>query len=125
MKASFAQGGILKGLITIGKVILDAILFPVQQLLELLGKIPGLNIATTGAEKIEAFRNRLFEQERALIPQQTEELNTTNTETSKESIRREERLINQQATLNINNNTGFSADLDAQSSFPISLSTTN
>lgn len=123
VKASFAEGGILKGLLTIGKVILDAILMPVQQLLELLGKIPGLKIATTGAEKIEAFRNRLFEQEQALLPK--EELSTTKTTAAQESISREERITKSQATLNINNNTENDISYDAPDSFPIQLSTTN
>lgn len=123
VKASFSEGGILKGLLTIGKVILDAILMPVQQLLELLGKIPGLDIATTGAEKIDAFRNRLFEQERSLLPQ--EELQTTATTTAQENIKREERITKQQATLNINNNTDMGMTLDNPKGAQILLTPTN
>lgn len=123
VKASFAEGGILKGLLTIGKVILDAILMPVQQLLELLGKIPGLKIATTGAEKIEAFRNRLFEQEQALLPK--EELSTTKTTAAQESISREERTSTQKQEVTINDNTGNNFDVQTTSSIPVILGATN
>lgn len=123
VKAAFSEGGILKGLLAIGKVILDAILMPVQKLLELLGKIPGLKIAAKGAEGIEGFRNRLFESERQLLPK--EELTTTKTAAEQESVKREERISKQQATLNINNNTGFETSVEAPDSFPIALSPTN
>ena len=56
---AFTNGGILGALKAIGVVILDAILAPVQYLLELLGKIPGLDIAATGASAIEDFRANL------------------------------------------------------------------
>jgi len=124
VKASFSQGGMLKGLITIGKVILDAILLPIQKVLELLGKIPGLDIASTGAQNIEAFRNRLFEQERALTGDQ-EGLQTTNATVAQENIKREERISKQTATLNINNNTGLNTSLDNPQGAAIQLSTTN
>ena len=125
VKASFASGGLLRGILTIGKVILDAILMPVQQLLELIGKIPGLDIANTGAAKIEGFRNKLFEQERALLPAEKQELSTSKTTAAKESISREERISKQTATLNIKNNSNLNAELDAPLGFPIQLTPTN
>ena len=123
VRASFASGGILKGILTIGKVLLDAILFPVQKLLELIGKIPGLKIAGAGAENIQALRDRMFEQERNMLP--TRELETMRATTAKENIAREERITRQAATLNINNNTDNDISVDAPKSFPIKLSTTN
>ena len=124
VKASFSQGGILKGLLTIGKVILDAILMPVQQLLELLGKIPGLDIANTGAAKIENFRNNLFAAEKALIPEE-ERLQTTASTVAQENIKREERIEKQQSTLTIKNNSGLDAELDNPMGAPILLTATN
>lgn len=124
VKASFSQGGILKGLLTIGKVILDAILQPVQQLLELLGKIPGLDIANTGAAKIENLRNNLFASEKALIPPE-ERLQTTSSTVAQENIKREERIEKQQSTLTINNNSGLDAELDNPMGAPILLTATN
>jgi TP901 family phage tail tape measure protein len=124
VKASFAEGGFLKGLWTIGKVIFDAILQPVQQLLTLLGQIPGLNIANTGAAAIENLRNNLFADEKGLIPEK-ERLQTTATTVAEENIKREERIEKQQATLNINNNTGLPMDLDNPQGAPITMTATN
>lgn len=60
VKESFASGGILGGLKAIGKVLIDAVLMPIQQLLELLAKIPGMGgLAGAGAEKIASVRNNL------------------------------------------------------------------
>lgn len=57
---AFKTGGILSGIKAIGKVLLDAVLMPVQQLLSLLGKIPGMaNLAVGGVEKIQAIRDSL------------------------------------------------------------------
>lgn len=57
---AFKTDGILGGLKRIGVVLLDAILMPVQQLLELLAKIPGLgDLATAGANKIGELRQSL------------------------------------------------------------------
>ena len=125
VKASFKEGGFLKGIITIGKVILDALLAPIQQLLELIGKIPGLNFANNGAQGIEAFRDRLFEQERALAGQGNQELQTTKATAAQESILREERITKQSASLNINSSPDLNVSVDAPDSFPIQLSTTN
>ncbi|WP_107039968.1 tape measure protein [Brumimicrobium mesophilum] len=60
IKEAFSSGGIIAGLKRIGLVLLDAVLYPVQQLLTLLAKIPGLtDIATSGIEKIANIRNNL------------------------------------------------------------------
>ncbi|MCM1035535.1 MAG: tape measure protein [Paludibacter sp.] len=60
IKAAFQDGGILSGLKRIGQVFLDALLMPVQQLLELASQIPGVgNLAAKGAEKIEDLRKRM------------------------------------------------------------------
>ena len=98
---------------------------PVQQLLELLGKIPGLDIANTGAAKIEAFRDRLFESEKALLPDTKEDLQTTSATVAEENIKREERIEKQQSTLTINNTSGLDAILDNPMGAPILLTATN
>jgi hypothetical protein len=53
---AFQSDGIIGGLKRIGLVLLDAILYPVQQLLGWLGKIPGLGIADDLSEDIKKFR---------------------------------------------------------------------
>ncbi len=60
IKAAFTDGGILAGLKRIGIVLLDALLLPVQKLLELLSRIPGMSkLAAGGAQRIAALRERL------------------------------------------------------------------
>lgn len=55
--SAFQSDGIVGGIKRIGLVILDSLLKPVQQLLQLLSHIPGLgNLAGTGAKWIEDFR---------------------------------------------------------------------
>lgn len=54
---AFKTDGILGGLKRIGQVMLDALLVPVQQLLEMVSKIPGIgNLAGKGAQKIASLR---------------------------------------------------------------------
>lgn len=60
IKEAFSEGGILAGLKRIGVVLLDAVLYPVQQLLNMLAKIPGLSkLAKGGADRIAAIRKNL------------------------------------------------------------------
>lgn len=57
---AFSSGGIIAGFKRIGIVLLDTILKPVQQLLELIAKIPGLGgIAGSGAASIKAMRAKM------------------------------------------------------------------
>lgn len=56
---AFKTDGILEGLKRIGVVLLDTMLYPVQQFLTLLGKIPGFSFARKKAEKIQAMRDSL------------------------------------------------------------------
>ncbi|MDA6067994.1 phage tail tape measure protein [Flavobacterium sp. AC] len=55
--AAFKGEGILGGIKRIGQVLLDIVLYPLQQILELLSNIPGLGgLAGGGAEKIKSLR---------------------------------------------------------------------
>ena len=57
---AFTNGGIIGGLKRIGIVLLDVILYPVQQLLGLLAKIPGLSkLAGSGEQLIAGMRRNL------------------------------------------------------------------
>ncbi|WP_264521204.1 phage tail tape measure protein [Flavobacterium sp. N1994] len=57
---AFTKGGIVAGIKRIGLVLLDALLYPVQQLLELLSKVPGLGgLAGGGAKWIKDMRHNL------------------------------------------------------------------
>lgn len=59
VKAAFSSGGILGALKAIGRVLLDAVLMPVQQLLGWIGKITGADWAKNGVAKIQGFREGL------------------------------------------------------------------
>ncbi|MDY3343774.1 phage tail tape measure protein [Riemerella anatipestifer] len=60
IKRAFQTGGILAALKRIGIVLLDAVLKPMQQLLELASNVPGLgHLAGKGASKIEEMRKKM------------------------------------------------------------------
>ncbi len=58
---SFKNGGIIEGLKAIGATILDALLWPLQKVLELASKLPdflGGGLAASAAKSLEEFRNK-------------------------------------------------------------------
>ena len=60
LKKTFSEGSILDGLKKIGAIMIDSMLMPLQQLLELASKLPGVgDLAGKGAAKIEALRKRM------------------------------------------------------------------
>lgn len=59
IKQAFTDGGILAGIKKIGLAILDAILYPIQQLLHLIAKIPGLKVVDKGSQWIEDLRKKM------------------------------------------------------------------
>jgi len=57
IKQAFSTGGIVAGLKEIGFAILDSLLYPIQQLLQLIAKIPGIGkYAAQAAAGIQGFR---------------------------------------------------------------------
>ena len=84
---AFESEGILGGIKRIGIVLMDALLFPVQQLLELCSKIPGVgNLAAGAAEKIHSVRERLNLTENETKEEKAED-GTAKTKTEGGSIR--------------------------------------
>lgn len=117
IKKAFKDGGIKLGIIAIGKTIVDAMLVPMQQLLELASKIPGLSIAGVGAEKIQALRDKLALEERdvaAINPKEEEQQALT---------QRIENTKNTNATLTVNAPKG-AVSVDADDDFPVIESST-
>jgi len=102
---AFKAGGIKAGLLQIGKSILNFLLAPIQKLLELIGKIPGVDIADRGAANIALFRESLIAGESGEGNKVTE-LNTSKTTAAQESLKREERLEKQQVELNLKTDPG-------------------
>ncbi len=56
---AFKTEGMIAGIKAIGITIFDVILLPLQQVLELIGKIPGLGFASDAASSLEGFRQGL------------------------------------------------------------------
>lgn len=56
---AFSKGGILEGIKAIGKVLLDAVLMPVQQLMGIVSKLTGWDWASKAVSGIESFRKAL------------------------------------------------------------------
>lgn len=56
IKKAFTEGGIIDGLLAIGSTILDSVLKPMQQLLELVAKLTGFEWADKAAKSVQAFR---------------------------------------------------------------------
>ena len=78
IKETFKSDGIIAGLKKIGTVMLDALLLPLQQFLELASNIPGIgNLAGQGAQKIQSLRERIGN-----VSQTTETNDTTPKKTS-------------------------------------------
>jgi len=74
IKEAFKTGGIIAGLKAIGVTILDALLMPLQQVFELMSKLPGVGgLAASVVTKIQDIRGELG-------------INTTTDETGKEII---------------------------------------
>mgnify|MGYP003624272601 CR=1 FL=1 len=69
---AFTKGGFIEGIKSIGVVMIDSLLAPVQQLLEMIESIPGVDFGLS--DKIEKFRAGLF------INAETPALNTKESE---------------------------------------------
>jgi TP901 family phage tail tape measure protein len=99
IKDSFKDGGILSGLKAIGKVILDAILMPVQQLVGLIAEFTGAEWAENAVKNIEQFRKNLgvSVDEQAVNPKLSEQ---------DAMVSRMETVERQRIDLNIKDSTG-------------------
>jgi hypothetical protein len=125
IKDAFSEGGIKAGLLAIGKVILDAILMPLQQVFQLMTNLPGVgDFASKAVAGIEKFRSGLGvnvttdESGSAVAP-------AINPEVSKqESLRKTIDEQRQNVSIDINDKTG-QADVTSDNEFiPINLTST-
>jgi len=77
IKKGFTDGGILGGILAIGKAILQGILAPIQSVLELLSKLPGIGkLFGAGANMIKGFSEGLFENGQVQSPMTPSERST-------------------------------------------------
>jgi hypothetical protein len=118
--AAFKEGGIKSGLLAIGKAIFSFMLLPLQRLLELVNKIPGVNLDSK-ISGLAQFRENLIGGDEA---NNVTELNTTKTAAAQESINREERLEKQQVELNIKTDPGAQAEGFIPQGIPVTVTNT-
>lgn len=59
LKQSFTDGSFLDGIKAIGLALYDAILYPMMQLLEIMGKVTGFDWATNAAARLQAHRESM------------------------------------------------------------------
>jgi hypothetical protein len=69
IKNAFMEKGILGGIMAIGKAILEGMIIPVEKLLSVLSKIPGVGkFIGKGAEALKGARGSLFKETAATTP---------------------------------------------------------
>ena len=114
---AFTTGGIVAGLTRIGQVILDAILAPIQQALELANRFTGFG--GEAAEAIRSFRETRLE---TIPPEQT---TTTAAARDEVSVERSESISRDQQEINVNVRTDGNSTADVQTSgIPVSVDPT-
>jgi TP901 family phage tail tape measure protein len=116
---AFSSGGIIAGLKAIGVTLLDAVLMPLQQILEIASNIPGGvgAFAADGAERIRSFREGLgatIEPVEAADPE---------AERQEALTRRIESTQNQNVTIDVNGNEQTSVN-STPGPVPVNLSST-
>lgn len=117
VKDAFKTGGILGGLKAIGKVLIDALLMPLEQLLNLISKVPGMgDLAGNAAAKIASIRDNLGV-DTGRDDVEEEVLPTTNQASNEQLI---ERTNNSNVNLNIRDRGGNVETVD-QDGNPISI----
>lgn len=119
---AFANGNIVDGFLLIGATILDAVLMPLQQVLELMAKIPGVgSFAQAGADQIEKFRAEL-----GLNTEGNDAAPVVNSQAAAQEsmILREERTTQNNASLLIKNESQNEAEFSGNLGFGVNLSST-
>jgi TP901 family phage tail tape measure protein len=120
---AFKGGGILNGLLAIGKVLLDVILNPLQQILELIAKVTGADWAASAASGLKEFRTDLG-LNTGDVSQTVEAVNPERERQQAVSDRFEE-ISRQQLDVNINDPSGRATSRMGSGPIPIKLSSTH
>jgi len=120
MVNAFKNVGIIAGLKAIGNTILDVILYPLQQIVGLIGKITGANWAIDAAKGIENFREKLASYEQGDATKVTPTINPKATE--QES--RNSNTFNGRMWLDINDPGGHVKNVGSDSTFMMPRVTT-
>ncbi len=122
MVNAFKNVGIIAGLKAIGNTILDVILYPLQQIVSLIGKITGANWAISAAQGIENFREKLASYEEGDAKKVTPAINPKATEQESKNSN----TFNGRMWLDINDPGGYVKNAGSDSTFMMPrVSTTN
>ena len=126
---AFQDGGILAGLMAIGKTLLDVVLLPLQQILELVAKFTGADWATKAAESVAGFRQGLGVQTAMTAnggAATVESKPMVNTEKSRQEalVQRMENTNNSRVDINVNDPTGRTETKGQGSNLKIKTSST-
>jgi TP901 family phage tail tape measure protein len=120
---AFSEGGILEGLKAIGAVFLDSLLYPMQQLLELVARFTNADWANSAVQSMKEFR--------ADLGVQTDEAGTleeaANPQAERNDIMTErmESTVNNRIALDINDPTGRTKVSENKSRIPITVTSTH
>jgi hypothetical protein len=120
---AFKTDGMVAGIKMIGITLLDVVLMPLQQILEIISKVTGADWAKTAADNVNKFRSSIGTN--LGNESQGPTLETGNPAQNRaEMISKNIEEKRSQAFLSITTPPGFGSDLSAPPDFPIQLSST-
>lgn len=120
---AFSEGGVLAGFKAIGAVILDSVLYPLEQIMSVIAKITGADWAANAASGLKDFRASLdlkTEEDNSVVP-----VNPEREKREAAVADRFEEISRQQLDVNINDPTGRATTSMGSGPIPIKLSSTH
>jgi hypothetical protein len=118
---AFKGGGIIEGVKMIGKVLLDAVLNPLQQIISLIAKVTGFDWAANAAKGLENFRADM-----GVNVAQSEPVAAVNPKQAEQDamVSRMETVSKQNVAIDIKDQTGRAAVSNSGGAVPINLTST-
>jgi TP901 family phage tail tape measure protein len=118
---AFKGGGIVDGVKMIGKVLLDAVLNPLQQIISLIAKVTGFDWAANAAKSLENFRADM-----GVNVAQSEPVAAVNPKQAEQDamVSRMETVSKQNVAIDIKDQTGRAAVSNSGGAVPINLTST-
>ena len=118
---AFKGGGILEGIKMIGKVLLDAVLNPLQQIIQLIAKVTGFDWAENAAKGLENFRADM-----GVNVAQSEPVAAVNPKQAEQEalVSKMETVNKQNVAIDIKDQTGRAAVSNSGGGVPITLTST-
>jgi TP901 family phage tail tape measure protein len=118
---AFKGGGIVEGVKMIGKVLLDAVLNPLQQIISLIAKVTGFDWAANAAKSLENFRADM-----GVNVAQSEPVAAVNPKQAEQDamVSRMETVSKQNVAIDIKDQTGRAAVSNSGGAVPINLTST-